>query len=136
MSLSRDDLIGAWTLEQTYAEDEAGNRTPTLGDNPKGLIMYTADGYMTAITGRADRQLPVPDASDADKAAAFDGYTNYGGRWSLNGNVVTHHIEHAINPNWIGTARDRTIDHQGDRMVFSGLGADGVTNAVIIWRRA
>ncbi len=134
MGLSRDDLVGAWTLEGTYTEDADGNRTPTWGDDAKGVIMYTADGYMTAITRRGDRSLPAA-ASAADKAAAFDNYLNYAGRWTLDGNVVTHHIEHALNPNWVGTARDRTIDHQGDRMVFSGLAGDGKSNAVIIWRR-
>ena len=136
MSFSPDDLVGAWTLEANYTEDDDGNRTPALGDDPQGRIMYTADGYMAAMTGRGDRQLPAAGASEADKAAAFDSYMNYAGRWTLRGNVVTHQIEHATNPNWIGSARDRTIDHQGDRMVFTGLAADGVTRGVIIWRRA
>lgn len=135
MSLSRNDLIGVWTLEDTYAEDDDGNRTPALGDDPIGRIMYTADGYMTAMTGRGDRQLPATGASEADKAAAFDSYMTYAGRWTLRDNVVTHQIEYATNPNWIGTVRDRTIDYQGDRMVFSGLAADGVTRGIIIWRR-
>ena len=47
MSLSRDDLVGVWTLQATYTEDDDGNRTPVLGENPQGRIMYTADGYMT-----------------------------------------------------------------------------------------
>ena len=136
MSLSRDDLVGVWTLEATYTEDDDGNRTPVLGENPQGRIMYTADGYMTAMTGRGDRELPASGASEADKAAAFDSFMSYAGRWTLNDKVVTHQIEYATNPNWVGTARDRSIDHQGDRMVFSGLSGDGVTRAVIIWRRA
>ena len=135
MSLSPDDLIGVWTLEGTYTQAEDGTRTPTWGDEPKGVIIYTADGWMTAITGRGDRTLP-PDADAEAKAAAFDTYLNYAGRWTLDGNVVTHHIELATDPNWVGSARNRTIDHQGDRMVFSGLAGDGKTNAVIIWRRA
>ena len=135
MSLSPDDLVGVWMLEATFAEDDDGNQTPTLGDNPKGRIMYTADGYMVAMTGQGDRQLPVTGASDADKAAAFDSYMTYSGRWTLSGNVVTHVIDHATNPNWVGTARDRTIDYQGDRMVFSGIGGDGVTRGIIVWRR-
>jgi hypothetical protein len=136
MSLSPDDLIGVWTLEATFAEDGDGNQTPALGDNPKGRIVYTADGYMVAMTGHGDRQLSATGASDADKAAAFDNYMTYSGRWTLSGNVVTHEIDHATNPNWVGSVRDRTIDHQGDRMVFSGLSGDGVTRAIIIWQRA
>jgi hypothetical protein len=135
MSLEPNDLIGAWELEGAYVEDADGNRTPTWGEDARGLIMYTADGYMSAITRRGDRSLPKPADADA-KAAAFDNYLNYAGRWTLSGNTVTHHIEHALDPNWVGTARDRTIEHQGDRMVFSGLAGDGKSNAVIIWRRA
>ena len=63
MSLSADDLVGVWTLEATYAEDNDGNKTPALGDNPMGRIMYTADGYMVAMTGRGDRQLRAVGAS-------------------------------------------------------------------------
>jgi len=136
MGLSRDDLIGVWTLEGTFTEDRAGKRTPTLGDKPQGRILYTADGYMVAMTGRGDRSLPASDASVADKAAAFDSFMTYAGRWSLRDNVVSHQIEYATDPNWVGTTRERTIDHQGDRMAFSGLAGDGVSRAVIIWRRA
>jgi hypothetical protein len=135
MSLKPEDLIGAWTLEGSYVEDKSGHRISTWGDDATGLIIYSADGYMSAITRRGDRTLPnTPDAEA--KAAAFDSYLNYGGRWTLSGNTVTHHIEHAVDPRWAGTARDRTIEHQGDRMVFSGLAGDGRSNAVIIWRRA
>ncbi len=136
MSVSQNDLIGVWTLEGTFIEDEAGNRTPALGENPQGRIMYTADGYMSAMTGRGDRHLPAEGASEADKAAAFDSFMTYAGRWSLRDNVVIHHIEYATDPNWVGTTRERTIDHQGDRMVFSGISGDGTSRAIIIWRRA
>ena len=136
MSLSPDDLIGVWTLEATYLIDGEDNQTPALGDNPKGRIMYTADGYMAAMTGFGDRQMPAEDARVADKAAAFDSFMTYSGRWTVSGNVVTHVIDHATDPNWVGSSRERTIDHQGDRMVFSGLSGDGVTQAIIIWQRA
>ena len=135
MSISPQDLIGVWTLEQSFTEDEAGNRTPAYDDNPRGRIMYTADGYMVAMTGAGARSFPAQDATDADKAAAFDSFMTYAGRWSLDGNVVSHHIEHATNPNWVGNTRTRTIEHQGDRMVFSGTAGDGVSRGVIIWRR-
>lgn len=135
MSLAPADLIGTWTLEGSYVEDADGKRVPTWGEAPRGVIIYTSDGWMTAITGRGDRTLPANATAD-DKAAAFDSYLNYAGRWTLSGNTVTHHIEHATNPNWVGTSRDRHIDHQGDRMVFSGLAGDGRSNAVIVWRRS
>ncbi|MBT5571531.1 MAG: hypothetical protein HOJ90_09960 [Alphaproteobacteria bacterium] len=135
MTLRPEDIIGAWQLVDTYIENPDGTRTQTQGDNPAGIIMYTADGYMSAITRRSDRELPADNGSADDKARMFDGYLNYAGRWSLDGNTVTHHIEHALNPNWIGSPRDRSIDYQGDCMVYSGFAADGKSNAIIIWEK-
>ena len=73
MSLNRDDLIGVWTLEGTFSENVDGTRTPTLGPDPKGVIIYTADGYMTAITGRGDRSLPVASGSPSGSTATGQG---------------------------------------------------------------
>lgn len=133
MPLRPDDIIGAWHLVDTYIENPDGTRTPTQGPDPRGIIMYTPDGWMSAITRWGDRQLGA--GSDADKARMFDTYLNYAGRWSLEGDTVTHHIDHALHPDWIGASRDRRIDHQGTRMVFSGYGSDGKSNAVIIWQK-
>ena len=60
MSLSPDDLVGVWTLDATYFVDDDGNRIPSMGDDPTGRIMYTADGSMAAMTGRGDRNFPRP----------------------------------------------------------------------------
>ena len=39
-----DNIVGVWTLVETYIVDDGGNKTPTLGENPKGRIIYTPDG--------------------------------------------------------------------------------------------
>ncbi len=54
----------------------------------------------------------------------------------MDGDTVTHTIQHALDPNMVGQALNREIDHQGSRMVFSGLGPDGVTRNVIVWKRS
>ncbi|MDE0779804.1 MAG: lipocalin-like domain-containing protein [Alphaproteobacteria bacterium] len=135
MTLRPEDIIGAWQLVDTYIENPDGTRTQTQGDNPSGIIMYTADGHMSAITRRSDRELPADGGSAEEKERMFNSYLNYAGRWSLEGNTVTHHIEHALDPNWIGSSRARNIDFQGDRMVYSGHAADGKSNAIIIWEK-
>jgi len=48
---------------------------------------------------------------------------------------VTHAIEHALDPNMTGVSLTREIDHEGNRMIFTGVGPDGVTKNVIIWKR-
>jgi|TARA_B110000263_G_C15309834_1_gene512432 hypothetical protein len=136
MSIKPDDIVGVWTLEDTYVEDDEGNRTPTLGKDPKGRIIYTPDGYMVALTEKNGRKPLSVNASDNEKAAAFDSCMTYSGKWTLKNNIVTHEIDTGSNPIWVGTKRDRKIDYQGDHMTFTGLLDDGITTAVIIWRRS
>lgn len=136
MPLKPEDIIGAWNLVDTFRENPDGTKTPHQGANPKGIIMYTADGHMSAITRASNRPFPATaDATDADKASMFDSYLSYAGRWSLDGDTVTHHVDHALNENFVGMDRKRVIDHQGDRMVLKGLGGDGTSTATIIWER-
>ena len=135
MSLTPQDLHGAWALEDWYVEDADGTRTAPFGRDASGVIMYTTDGYMTAIVRAADRTLPAGEADDAQKAAAYSTYFNYAGTWRIDGDAVTHRIEHALDPNLVGNEMSRAVDHQGTRMVFSGTMADGKTKNVIIWKR-
>jgi hypothetical protein len=45
----RDQLIGAWKLV-SYVEEPGAGSAPfhPMGERPKGIIMYTPDGYMSA----------------------------------------------------------------------------------------
>lgn len=134
MSIQPEDLIGAWHLVDTWVDNADGTQTRHQGPTPKGIIMYTADGHMAAITRWSERPFPESGATDADKARMFDTYLSYAGRWSLDGNQVTHHTEHALNQNWVGLDRPRQIEKRGDKMYFTGPAGDG-GNATIIWQR-
>lgn len=137
MSLTSEDLIGAWHLVDTFTDDPDGNRILHQGPEPMGIIMYTADGHMSAITRWGTRPFPKDNPSEADKARMFDTYLSYAGRWSLDGNKVIHHTEHALNENWVGMDRPREIEVREDGcLIFRGPAGDGVSQATIIWRRA
>lgn len=135
MSLTANDLLGAWALEEWYVEAEDGSRTAPFGRDAEGVIMYTEDGYMTAIVRTAKRFLPADRPDDQQKAEAYSTYFNYAGTWTIDGDAVTHHIEHALDPNLVGMAMTRTVAYEGHRMTFSGTMADGKTKNVIVWRR-
>lgn len=136
MSIQPSDIIGAWHLVDTYILNPDGTHTLTQGPEPTGIVLYTADGYMNAITRWGTREFPASKANE-DKARMFDTYLSYAGRWTLDGNTVTHHIEHALDPNTHGLERKRDIEYQGDRMVYSGLAAsDGISKGIVVWQRA
>ena len=136
MSIKDEDLIGAWELDEMYTEDASGNRTHPMGRDAGGIIMYTPDHHMSAIVHTADRFLPADRPSDEDRAEAFDNYFNYAGSWSLKKNTVTHVLTKALDPNMIGMSLTREISRENGRMIFTGLGPDGITRQVIIWKPA
>ena len=135
MSLTPEDLHGAWALDEWYVENEDGSRSAPFGRDARGAIMYTTDGYISATIGSAERFLPADNPDEAQKAEAYSSYFNYVGAWTIDGDSVTHTIEHALDPNLVGAAMTRAVEHKGASMAFTGMMADGKTKNVIIWKR-
>jgi len=119
-----DDLVGRWTLAAwTISFSDGRPDTHPYGENAVGLLIYLADGRMSVTVSRADRPALSDEnprkALEAEKAAAFDSFFHYAGRWSLAGETVTHHVEVALNPNFIGSDQMREIVYTGDALTLS-----------------
>jgi len=138
-------LTGAWQLVRwTIEYPSSGRLTEPFGADPEGLLVYTADGHMSAVMQRRNRP-PLSRAdphavSDAEKSAAFATYLHYSGAWSVaNGNVI-HEVHHSMNPNLIGTRQVRSISLDGDSLELGAverLETPGTTRRHrILWRRA
>ena len=136
MPLSKDDLLGAWSLEEWYIESDDGGRSHPMGRDAEGVIMYTGDGYMSAIVHARNRRLPADRPSDTERLGAFASYVNYAGRWDVDGDAVIHTVEHALNPNMQGHTITRTVDHAGTRMTFTGATPGSPGAHVIVWKRS
>ncbi len=114
MSLQASDLVGAWMLHEFVIEFEDG-RPPIhpFGTDAKGMIIYAETGEMSAVLSRAERDdlsetLETSGrATDSDKAVAFDSYLSYCGRYSLDADVVTHHVQLALVPDIVGANQRR-----------------------------
>jgi hypothetical protein len=80
----RNAIQGTWELVSYIAQDNHGGPiTYPLGPDALDLIMYTADGYMSAQLMRRDRPAfdrPELDGGTAEQtAAAAAGYLDYSG---------------------------------------------------------
>jgi len=122
--VTAEDLIGAWKLERWEISYPATGRvTRPFGEDAMGMILYTPDGYMSAVLAERDRgsfSTPiVPKAPDAEKARAFDGYMHYAGRYFVVQGDVHHEVEFALNMDLIGTTQIRETELDGDRLVLS-----------------
>lgn len=141
----RDQLIGAWELV-SYVErpvDGGPDRYP-MGEQPRGIIMYTPDGYMSAQLMAPDRPLFASgdwfDATDAELRAEATGYIAYSGPFHVDeqGNL-THTMQVSLFPNWLGQTQPRVVDLQGDTLRLSTAApirsGGAVVNSYLTWRR-
>jgi hypothetical protein len=149
--MQADDLVGTWRLVSWASHRSDGTTVaPFGGAATTGLIVYSADGFMSATLMEVDRRSlgrPVRTSADVAEAAgeeveaAFKGYMAYCGRYSISddGRTVTHHLECALYPDWVGTDLVRFAELDGDRLTLTTPAVDvgGVEqHGELVWERA
>ena len=142
----RQQLFGAWHLVSYESSSvEGGDTAYPLGPNASGMIMYTHDGRMSAQIMAGGRPAyadgAVHGGTVKERATAAHGYLAYAGTYEVaHGNVVEHHIEVSLFPNWVGTVVSRIAKLDGRQLHLSladPLLIDEVPrNALLIWERA
>jgi hypothetical protein len=133
----RDRIIGAWELTSfTLTDTETGHVQHPLGTAPNGMILYTADGHMSA------------QLADAD----MSGYMAYGGRFAVEEDassgrakrremvgVVHHDVTIAMISELLTQPQFRKATLDGDVLTLSATttnAAGTTTHATVVWRRA
>lgn len=144
-------LLGTWRLTRwdiSYSDGRAV--TLPYGDDATGLILYTADGHMSACIGRSGRpplsSASVRTAPEGERLAAFESWFQYAGPYRLHqrndGSLqVVHSVTHALNPSFVGTdqVRDVHIDADGTLTLSASDVLPGTSVARhhrLRWRRA
>lgn len=101
-----DQLIGAWKLV-SYVEEPVDGSAPfhPLGERPKGIIMYTPDGYMSAQLMRPDRRPFASgdwfDGTEEEYREEASTYIVYSGLFHVNEEkrTLTHSMFVSLFPN-------------------------------------
>lgn len=143
-NICQDDLLGAWSLCEwliSYSDGRAPARP--FGDAPAGLLIYAPGGFMSAGIARDGRSGfaggNVRLAAESSRAAAFDSYFQYQGRFRVTGSVVEHHVLQSLNPDFVGTVQRREAVLDGKRLALSA--EDSLPGGIrrthrLIWERA
>ncbi|MCC3330444.1 lipocalin-like domain-containing protein [Nocardia abscessus] len=125
--MNATDLVGTWELLSYYDIDEQDttSRGP-LGDSPRGLLIYSAHGYMSVSMMRTD---------GAPGANPFMGYA---GTWRRSGTEMVHAISVCSNPAWAQTEQVRQMSLNGDVLTLIGSAQVGgrTQRRVLTWRRS
>jgi hypothetical protein len=101
--------------------------------------MYDAAGNMAAHLMRVNRRPLSQPSTDAERAASYASYVAYYGRITIDPvrSTVTHHVEGALNPNWVKTdlVRHYELSPDGTRLLLSVRNAQGRVTGTLTWER-
>ena len=135
----RDKIVGTWTLVSVVYEDqETKQRTPVLGEHPKGRQIATADGHWLALVTAEGRKVPQ---NDEERAQALRTMIAYTGRYRVEGGKVITKVEAAWNEAWVGGEQVRFIRFEGDRLFIESPPMphpnqnNRVVRVIVIWDR-
>jgi hypothetical protein len=148
---STNPLLGTWHLVRwdiTYGD----GRPPSLpyGEHASGMILYTADGHMSACIARGSRGKlssdSVRSAPEPERLAAFESYFQYAGPYEIRGEpgrqLVVHSVTQSLNPNFVGTRqiRNMAFAQDGRQLTLSASdtvpGTDVARHHRLVWSRA
>jgi hypothetical protein len=140
--LTRAQIVGAWELVRWEIVRDDGARTQPFGTDARGLLLYTPDGFMSAsvmAARRAPFSTRTPRGAPAgERAAAFDSFFSYAGRFRVLAGEVRHDVLVALNPGQVGTLQTRQARLSGRKLELTAdesLPGQGSRRHEIEWRR-
>ena len=140
--MQKQDLVGAWREVGREFVGADGSVTPDIPRTSQ--IMYTPDGYVGVVNTPATRKkvsgeapnMNLDNATAVERAEAVLGVVAYAGHFEIDGDMVTHHLYAALNPNLAGTTQLRRATIDGDDLTLSALPDAEGKFFRIRWRRA
>lgn len=121
----RDQLVGAWQLLSYVStpKDPTKEATYPLGKNPNGILLYTADGYMSAQIQALVSSAKDQQDENATQQEQLTGYLGYTGPFYIDETgsetVLQHHMSLSSFPAWLGDTQRRFARLNGDILVLS-----------------
>lgn len=119
------ELVGTWQLESWTARDERGAIQQPFGPSPTGLLVITADGWMSVLLTASDRpNFPTgsnPFGESAEQSAAFVTCISYAGRYRTDGDRLVTTVYVSSIPNWVGTEQIREVELANDSLILRPL---------------
>jgi Lipocalin-like domain len=110
-------IVGTWKLISMLVKFDGGDAIQPYGSDPKGRLVITSDGYwITIITGANRGQAKNSD----EKAVLLDSMLTYSGKYSIDGDRVTTHVDMSSNEIYSGANQNQTryFNVDGDKLIL------------------
>ena len=102
------EITGTWRLQTATWAFEDGESVDLYGPGPRGLSLFTADGWMSVIiTGEG-----APPLDGGTAPVPF--LIAYSGRFRSEENGYVATVDVASIPAWVGTEQSRAFTIEGD----------------------
>jgi hypothetical protein len=135
-------LEGTWRLVAVEGRSDGRTISTPFGRHPIGQLVYMRDGRMSVMLMAADRAKfgshGLRAGTGPEKAAAFDSFLAYSGRYERLENRVIHHPDVASIPDFVGVPEERFVSLEGDRLILSTppMLEDGqIRTFAVVWQR-
>jgi hypothetical protein len=134
------DLVGSWSLVSSTVQQGANTLQP-FGADPKGSLIFGADGRYVAMIARAglpkfagdNRMAGTPE----EYKAIVNGAIAHFGSYVADETTITFRIATSTYPNWDGTEQKRLFKLAGDTLSYTvGDASVGGGAATLVWTRA
>lgn len=146
MTTLKNELVGTWQL-LSYIEvpiKGADSKFP-MGQSPKGILIYGADGHMSVQISNAERNKYQSEdrylASGEEIQEQVKGFIAFAGTYQIDSSnaTVQYSISTSSFPNWEGQVQERKLDFEGDILYLKSVEpilSDGeYVNSYMTWRR-
>ena len=139
----KDQLVGTWTLVSANQVSKEGVKSDRWGPNPKGLIIFDANGRYSFMISRSD--IPKFAANNVNQGTAEEnksvvqGIIANIGTWSVDeaSKTLTTNIEGGSFPNLNGNSQKRIIiSLTADELKYTNPASTTGTVAEAMWKRA
>jgi hypothetical protein len=117
-------LTGTWKFVSLEIKTANGKTVYPFGKTPFGMLIYTADGYLSYLCMDPARPKFKSDnllgGTKEEIAEAFKSFDAYVGTYTVDAQngIVTHHVLGSKFPNWVGSDQVRHFRFSGDNLMI------------------
>ena len=138
----KQELVGTWTLVSNDNVAADGTKRQNFGPNPKGIMIFDADGRYALIAVNPARPKFASktrlDGTPEENKAAVAGTVASFGTWSVDEatNTLITRVDGNLFPNDEGREQRRLVTLAGDELRQVNLNPGSGGRAEIVFRRA
>lgn len=122
-----EEFVGSWRLAGFKLVDDAGAVTEPWLEGSDGMLIYTADGYMSAMI------------AVVDQVGAASKHVAYCGPFQVEDDKVIHHVVMSSVPQLVGQPQSRFTEFDGTILTLSSspsIYGGPNSKALLLWQRA